>query len=139
MVRNWVSRQLTLTEKCQEDTGSKVRESVWKDVIQASQRPSGRASAVNTPVILEKASPPCGGSVLGQGLAEQGACEVWKDVDGHQEEEKRAGAVGGPWGAAGTLPPRKGAVQTAWVWETRGQADQTRLTPSRGTPENRMG
>ena len=45
---------------------------------------------------------------------------------------------GGPWGATGTLPPRKGAVQTSWVWETRGQADQTRLTLSRGTPENRM-
>ena len=55
-----------------------MRESVWKDEIQASQRQSERASAVNTLVILEKASPPCGGSILGQGLAEQGVCGVWK-------------------------------------------------------------
>ena len=46
-------------------------------------------------MILEKASPPCGGSILGQGLAEQGVFGVWKDMDRHQEEGKWAGAVGG--------------------------------------------
>lgn len=54
------------------------------------------------------------------------------------EEGKWAGALGGPWKATGTFPPRKGAVQTSWVQETGGQAEQTRLALSRGIPESRM-